>query len=220
VRNLSFTVEPGQTVAFVGESGCGKSTTLQLLQRFYDVQEGVILIDDVDIKSLAPEFVRGQISSVPQGPVLFSMSIRDNVRYAKAGASEEEVAQAAQVGNAHDFIQTLPENYDTVVQQTTLSGGQKQRICISRAILQNAPIMLLDEATAALDTQSEQLVQQSLEQVRHGKTAILVAHRLATVINADIIFVFKDGRVEETGKHTELLQREGLYADLVRFQLQ
>jgi ABC-type multidrug transport system fused ATPase/permease subunit len=220
VRNLSFTVEPGQTVAFVGESGCGKSTTLQLLQRFYDVQEGAILIDGFDIKTLAPEFVRAQISIVPQGPVLFSMSIRDNIRYAKPDAAEDQVAHAAQVGNAHDFIQELPENYETIVQQTSLSGGQKQRICISRAILQDSPIMLLDEATAALDTESEQLVQQSLEQVRHGKTAILVAHRLATVINADVIFVFKDGHIEETGKHTELLAREGLYADLVRFQLQ
>jgi ABC-type multidrug transport system fused ATPase/permease subunit len=220
VRNLSFTVEPGQTVAFVGESGCGKSTTLQLIQRFYDVQEGAILIDGVDIKTLAPEFVRKQISIVPQGPVLFSLSVRDNVRYAKPDATEDEVAHAAQVGNAHNFIQELPENYNTTVQQTSLSGGQKQRICISRAILQDAPIMLLDEATAALDTESEQLVQQSLESVRHGKTAILVAHRLATVINADLIFVFKDGHIEETGRHTELLARDGLYADLVRFQLQ
>jgi ABC-type multidrug transport system fused ATPase/permease subunit len=220
VRNLSFTIEPGETVAFVGESGCGKSTTLQLLQRFYEIQEGVILIDGVDIKTLAPEFIRSQISIVPQGPVLFSLSIRDNVRYAKAKAQPDEVAQAAQTGNAQEFIMELPDNYDTVVQQTSLSGGQKQRICISRAILQNTPIMLLDEATAALDTQSEQLVQQSLERVRHGKTAILVAHRLATVINADVIFVFKEGHIEETGKHLELLAKEGLYADLVRFQLQ
>jgi ABC-type multidrug transport system fused ATPase/permease subunit len=220
VRHLSFTIQAGQTVAFVGESGCGKSTTLQLMQRFYEIQEGEILIDGVDIKTLAPEFVREQISIVPQGPVLFSLSICDNVRYAKPKAAEDEVAKAAQTGNAHDFIMQLPDNYKTIVQQTSLSGGQKQRICISRAILQNTPIMLLDEATAALDTQSEQLVQQSLEQVRHGKTAILVAHRLATVINADVIFVFKDGHVVETGKHMELLQQEGLYADLVKFQLQ
>jgi ABC-type multidrug transport system fused ATPase/permease subunit len=220
VRNLSFTIEAGQTVAFVGESGCGKTTTLQLLQRFYDVQEGVILLDGVDIKTLAPEFVRSQISSVPQGPVLFSMSIRDNIRYAQPTAAEDEVTQAAQIGNAHNFIVALPDNYETIVQQTSLSGGQKQRICISRAILQNSPIMLLDEATAALDTESEQLVQQSLEQVRHGKTAILVAHRLATVINADLIFVFKDGHIQEIGKHTELLATEGLYAELAHFQLQ
>jgi ABC-type multidrug transport system fused ATPase/permease subunit len=157
---------------------------------------------------------------VPQGPVLFSMSVRDNIRYAKAGATDEEVAAAAQTGNAHDFILEMPQNYATRVQQTSLSGGQKQRICISRAILQDAPIMLLDEATAALDTESEQLVQQSLEQVRHGKTAIVVAHRLATVMHADRILVFKEGHIEETGKHEELLAREGIYADLVRFQLQ
>jgi ABC-type multidrug transport system fused ATPase/permease subunit len=146
--------------------------------------------------------------------------VRDNLRYVKPKASESEVAEAAQIGNAHDFIQELPQNYGTNVQQSSLSGGQKQRICISRAILHNAPIMLLDEATAALDTESEQLVQQSLERVRHGKTAILVAHRFATVINADVIFVFKDGHIHETGNHTELLARDGLSADLVKFQLQ
>jgi ABC-type multidrug transport system fused ATPase/permease subunit len=220
VRHLSFTIAAGQTVAFVGESGCGKTTSLQLLQRFYDAQEGVILLDGVDIKTLAPEFVRSQISSVPQTPVLFSMSIRDNIRYAQPTAADEEVAQAARTGNAHDFVLELPEDYETMVEQKSLSGGQKQRLCISRAILQNAPIMLLDEATAALDTQSEQLVQQSLEQVRRGKTAILVAHRLSTVINADVIFVFKDGRIEEIGSHNELLAHGGLYADLTRFQLQ
>jgi ABC-type multidrug transport system fused ATPase/permease subunit len=220
VRHLTFTVEPGETVAFVGESGCGKSTTLQLMQRFYEIQEGQILIDRVDIKTLAPEFIRSQTSVVPQGPVLFSMSVRDNIRYAKIDATDEEVATAAQTGNAHEFILEMPQNYETRVQQTSLSGGQKQRICISRAILQDAPIMLLDEATAALDTESEQLVQQSLEQVRHGKTAIVVAYRLATVMHADRIFVFREGHIEETGKHEELLAREGIYADLVRFQLQ
>jgi ABC-type multidrug transport system fused ATPase/permease subunit len=135
VRHLSFVIEPGETVAFVGESGCGKSTTLQLLQRFYEIQEGEILIDDVSISSLSPIFVRGQIASVPQLPVLFSMSIMDNVRYARPRADETAVAEAAVVGNAHEFIMEQPKNYETVVQQTSLSGGQKQRICISRAIL-------------------------------------------------------------------------------------
>jgi ABC-type multidrug transport system fused ATPase/permease subunit len=220
VRGLSFVVNPGETVALVGESGCGKSTTLQLLQRFYEIEEGQILIDGVDIATLAPEFVRAQISIVPQSPVLFSMSIKENIRYAKPDADEAAVARAAQTGNAHDFILEMPSNYDTRVQQTSLSGGQKQRICISRAILQDTPIMLLDEATAALDTQSEQLVQQSLDQVRHGKTAVVVAHRLATVMHADKIFVFKDGHVAETGTHEELVEQNGIYADLVHFQLQ
>ena len=220
VKNLSFVIQPGETVALVGESGCGKSTTLQLLQRFYEIERGKILVDDVDIRTLSQIFLRSQIAIVPQGPVLFSMSIKDNIRYAKPKASEQEVSNAARTGNAHDFIMELPQNYDTIVQQTSLSGGQKQRICISRAILINAPILLLDEATAALDTESEQLVQQSLETVRHGKTAIVVAHRLATVMNADRILVFKDGKIHESGTHKELLKKDGLYADLVKFQLE
>jgi ABC-type multidrug transport system fused ATPase/permease subunit len=220
VRNLTFTVGAGETVALIGESGCGKTTTLQLLQRFYEAQEGRILVDGVDIKTLAPKFLRSKISIVPQGPVLFSMSVIDNIRFAKLDATEQEVAAAAQVGNAHDFIQELPDGYNTSIHQTSLSGGQKQRICISRAILANAPVLLLDEATAALDTESEQLVQQSLETFRQNKTAILVAHRLATVKNADRILVFKDGHIEETGTHEELLAKNGLYSELVRFQLQ
>ncbi|KAK8875500.1 hypothetical protein M9Y10_005666 [Tritrichomonas musculus] len=220
VKNLSFVINPGETVALVGESGCGKSTTLQLLQRFYEIEKGKILVDDVDIRTLSQIFLRSQIAIVPQGPVLFSMSIKDNIRYAKPNASDQDVANAARTGNAHDFIMELPQNYDTVVQQTSLSGGQKQRICISRAILINSPILLLDEATAALDTESEQLVQQSLETVRHGKTAIVVAHRLATVMNADRILVFKDGKIHESGTHKELLKQDGLYADLVKFQLE
>jgi ABC-type multidrug transport system fused ATPase/permease subunit len=220
VRHLSFVIDPGETVEFVGESGCGKSTALQLLQRFYEVTEGEILIDGVNIQDLSPIFVRNQIASVPQGPVLFSMSIRDNVRYARPDADDTEIADASRVGNAHNFIMEQPKNYDTIVQQTSLSGGQKQRICISRAILLNAPILLLDEATAALDTESEQLVQQSLEVVRHGKTAVVVAHRLATVLHSDRILVFKEGHVEESGKHEELLEQSGIYADLVKFQLE
>jgi ABC-type multidrug transport system fused ATPase/permease subunit len=220
VRHLTFTVEPGETVALIGESGCGKSTTLQLIQRFYEVQEGKILLDGIDISTLSPRFVRSKIAIVPQGPILFSMSVIDNIRFAKRDATEDEVAESARIGNAHDFIMELPDLYNTSVQQTSLSGGQKQRICISRAILANAPILLLDEATAALDTESEQLVQQSLETFRQGKTAILVAHRLATVRNANRIIVFKDGHVEETGTHDALLAQNGLYSDLIRFQLQ
>lgn len=220
VRNLSFTINAGETVAFVGESGCGKSTTLQLLQRFYDVEGGSILVDDVDIRTLKPKSLRSNIAIVPQGPVLFSMSVADNIAYGKHHSSKDEIASAARTGNAHDFIMELPENYDTQVLQTSLSGGQKQRICISRAILSNCPILLLDEATAALDTESEQLVQQSLENFRYGKTAILVAHRLATVVHADRILVFKDGAIAEEGTHDELLSKNGIYADLARFQLE
>ena len=220
VRHLSFEVEPGQTVALVGESGCGKSTTLQLLQRFYEIESGEILIDGTNIKSLSPQYLRSQVSIVPQSPVLFTMSIRDNIKYAKPDATDAEMSHAAEIGNAHPFIMTFPDNYNTVVEQASLSGGQKQRICISRAILMDSPILLLDEATAALDTESERLVQQSLEVARKGKTAIVVAHRLATVINADRIFVFKDGQIVESGKHQELLEKNGYYADLIKFQLQ
>lgn len=220
VKNLSFTVEPGQTVALIGESGCGKSTTLQLLQRFYEIECGQILIDDVDIRTLSPQYLRSQISIVPQSPVLFSMSIKDNIRYALPDADDCSVSSAAQIGNAHDFIMSMPDNYRTTVEPTALSGGQKQRICISRAVLLDAPILLLDEATAALDTESERLVQESLESARRGKTAIMVAHRLATVVSADVIFVFKDGRVVECGSHMDLLAQNGIYADLVKYQLQ
>jgi ABC-type multidrug transport system fused ATPase/permease subunit len=191
-----------------------------LLQRFYEVEEGQILLDGVDISTLSPHFIRTQISIVPQGPVLFSMSIRDNIRYSRHEATDEEVEAAAAIGNAHKFVMELPENYQTDVQQMSLSGGQKQRICISRAILANTPILLLDEATAALDTESEQLVQESLENFRHGKTAILVAHRLATVLHADKILVFQDGHIVEEGTHEELLAKSGIYSDLVKFQLQ
>ena len=173
------------------------------------------------MKTLSPVFIRSQISVVPQSPVLFSMSILDNIRYANPNKySEQEVAEAANIGNAHNFIMEIPNNYKSQVQQTSLSGGQKQRICITRSILANTPILLLDEATAALDTESERLVQQSLEKFRKGKTAILVAHRLATVMNADRILVFSEGQVVEEGTHKSLIKKGGIYADLVKFQLQ
>lgn len=221
VHHLSFVIHPGETVAFVGESGCGKSTTLQLIQRFYEIESGMILLDDVDMKTLSPYFIRSQIAIVPQSPVLFSMSILDNIRYANPkNTTNAEVAEAARIGNAHNFIMEMPNNYKSIVQQSSLSGGQKQRICISRAIVAHTPILLLDEATAALDTESERLVQQSLEEFRKGKTAIIVAHRLATVMNADRIFVFSQGKVVEEGNHQQLLELGGIYADLVKFQLQ
>jgi ABC-type multidrug transport system fused ATPase/permease subunit len=205
---LNLKINSGETVALVGESGCGKTTTLQLLQRFYEIESGEILIDGVNIRTISPYNLRTHISAVPQTPVLFSMSIKDNISYGKATADEQEISEAAQIGNAHNFIMNLPQNYSTIVQQTSLSGGQKQRICISRAILANTPVLLLDEATAAIDIESEQLVQESLEKFRKGKTALVVAHRLATVLNADRIFVFANGRVVEEGTHPSLLEKK------------
>ncbi|OHT13464.1 ABC transporter family protein [Tritrichomonas foetus] len=219
LNELSFTINQGETVAFVGESGCGKTTTLHLLQRFYEPTSGEILIDGIDIKKLSSKYLRSQISVVPQNPTLFSMSIIDNIRFSKVDATDEETMEAARIGNAHNFINELPDAYNTMVTQANLSGGQKQRVCLSRAILANAPILLLDEATASLDTESEQLVQQSLEEYRSGKTAIIVAHRLATVKNADKILVFKAGKIIESGKHEELLSKNSYYSDLIKHQL-
>lgn len=218
--HLSFTINPGETVAFVGESGCGKTTTLQLIQRFYEIDSGEILVDDHNVNLLSSHFLRSQIAIVPQNPVLFSMSIMDNIRFSRPEETDDNAIEAARIGNAHDFIVELPESYETKIQQTSLSGGQKQRICISRAILANVPILLLDEATAALDTESERLVQDSLERYRHGKTAIIVAHRLSTVKNADRIFVFQAGKIVEIGTHDQLIANNGIYADLVKYQLQ
>ncbi|OHT11305.1 ABC transporter family protein [Tritrichomonas foetus] len=220
VKNLSFKVNPGETIALVGESGCGKSTTLQLLQRFYDVGEGQILIDGIDIREINPISLRTQIAIVPQGPVIFSMNVKDNIRFGKPEAPREEVVNAATVANAHSFIRQLKNGYKTLIRQNSLSGGQKQRICIARAVMMDAPILLLDEATAALDTESERLVQDALSRFREGKTAIIVAHRLATVRHASRILVIDHGSVIEEGTHEELLARSGAYAHLVQHQLQ
>jgi ABC-type multidrug transport system fused ATPase/permease subunit len=220
VENLSFVIQPGETVAIVGESGCGKSTTLQLIDRFYDVEKGQILVDGMNVKELSPISLRSQIAFVPQSPVIFSMNIRDNVRYGVPSAPRESVLCAAQTANAHSFIVQLVDGYKTRVQQNSLSGGQKQRICIARAIMMESPIILLDEATAALDTESERLVQEAVSKFRHEKTVIVVAHRLATIRNADRILVMQDGTIVESGTHDDLLIANGAYARLVQHQLQ
>jgi ABC-type multidrug transport system fused ATPase/permease subunit len=219
VEHLSFVIEPGEAVAIVGESGCGKSTTLLLLERFYDVTEGQILVDGIDIRQISPIELRGQIASVPQTPVMFSMSVKDNIKFGRDSASRDDIVQAATVANAHKFVRQLKDGYQTKVQQNSLSGGQKQRICIARAVLLDAPILMMDEATASLDTESERLVQEALGTFKTGRTVILVAHRLATIRNADRIIVMDKGTAVEMGTHDSLLAQGGAYARLIEHQL-
>jgi ATP-binding cassette subfamily B protein len=220
LHGISFEVSAGERVALVGPSGAGKSTVFQLLLRFYDPQHGRILVDGVPLRELDPRELRRRIALVPQEPVTFAASVAENIRYGRPEASEEEVRQAAVLAAAHDFITALPQGYDTQIGErgVTLSGGQRQRIAIARAILKNAPILLLDEATSALDAESERAVQSALDRLMRGRTTLVIAHRLATVRQADRILVFDHGRVVEEGTHERLVQRGGLYARLAALQ--
>ena len=218
---MSLKVEVGQTVALVGPSGCGKSTVVQLIQRFYDADSGEVLVGGVNVKELNLKWLRSQIGMVSQEPVLFDTTIAENIRYGREEASLEEIMEAAKKANAHDFITSLPKGYDTNVGEggTQLSGGQKQRVAIARALVSNPRILLLDEATSALDTESEAVVQEALDKAREGRTTIVIAHRLSTIQNADTITSIESGRVVEVGTHAELLQRKGLYHNLVEAQV-
>jgi ATP-binding cassette subfamily B protein len=220
LRGLSLSVRPGETVALVGPSGAGKSTVLRLLLRFYDPQSGVIRLDGIDLRDADPAQVRARMALVAQDAPLFSGSALDNIRFGREEADLEAVQAAARAAEADGFIQALPQGYDTGVGERakTLSGGQKQRLAIARALVRNAPILLLDEATSALDAENERLVQQALHDAMTGRTTLVIAHRLATVLRADRIVVMDQGQVVEQGTHASLVAKGGLYAHLAKLQ--
>jgi len=220
LREVSLTLAPGEVVAVVGPSGAGKTTMVSLLPRFWDVAEGSIRLDGIDVRQLRLRDLRGAIGIVPQEPALFSGTVRENIAYARPEASEADVERAARAAHAHEFVERLPDGYDTIVGErgVKLSGGQRQRIAIARAVLKDPAVLVLDEATSSLDTESERLVEDALEKLLVGRTTLIIAHRLSTVRRADRLVVLNHGRLVEEGTHTDLLARGGLYARLYQRQ--
>jgi len=222
LRDVNFNITPGQLVGVVGATGGGKSTVVGLIPRFYDPGAGRVLIDGMDLRDLKLQGLRSNIGFVLQDTVLFRGTVRDNIAYGRPSATDEEIIEAAKLANAHEFILKMPKGYDSLVGERglTLSGGQRQRIGIARAVIRNAPILILDEPTAALDTESEKLVIDALERLMKGRTVITIAHRLSTIRDAHKIVVLKDGMVAEEGTHDELVTLGGFYAELYRVQVE
>jgi ATP-binding cassette subfamily B protein len=222
LHGVTFEIPPGGTVAVVGHSGSGKSTLSRLLYRFYDVDEGHIRVDGRDLRDVTQQSLRAAIGIVPQDTVLFNDSILYNIQYGRPGASRDEVEAVARAAHIHDFIVSLPDGYATEVGERglKLSGGEKQRVAIARALLKNPAILIFDEATSALDSQNEKAIQAELDRIQVGRTTLVIAHRLSTVMDADQILVMSEGRIVERGTHADLLARGGHYADMWRLQQQ
>jgi ATP-binding cassette subfamily B protein len=220
LKRLDLRIHPGEAIALVGPSGSGKSTIASLVGRLYDPQNGAVILDGADLRTLSPDWLRRQIGVVAQEPILFSGTIADNIRYARPTATDEEVASAARAANAHEFVERFPEGYRTLVGErgVQLSGGQKQRVAIARAVLKDPRILILDEATSALDSESEHLVREALDRLLEGRTTLIIAHRLSTVLGADRVFVIERGEIVQTGSHGDLMASDGLYRRLVERQ--